>query len=211
MLDFEIAVARCPLVAILRGIAPAEAEAIGTALVDAGFTMIEVPLNSPEPLKSIATMAERLGDRAIIGAGTVMTAAEVGAVHAAGGRLVVSPHCDPSVIGEAKRRGMACVPGVATPTEAFAALKAGADALKAFPAEALPPAVIKAWLAVLPKQTRVLPVGGIVEASLGPYRSAGARGFGLGSSLYKPGDQADAVDIRARAFIAAWAAATASH
>ena len=169
MIALEVAMARCPLVAILRGIKPSEAEAVGAVLVDAGFTLIEVPLNSPEPLKSIAKLSAAFGDRALIGAGTVTTPDEVTAVKLAGGRLIVSPHCDPAVIERAKTLGLACVPGVATPSEAFAALKAGADALKAFPAEAIPPAVLKAWLAVLPPGTRIVPVGGIDADNMGAY------------------------------------------
>lgn len=208
MMDLTTALKRCPLVAILRGIKPEEAASIGQALVDAGFTIIEVPLNSPEPLHSIEILARAFGDRAVIGAGTVMSTGEVQAVAAAGGRLIVSPHCDGAVIRAAKSAGLACVPGVATPTEAFVGLQAGADALKAFPAEGLPPAVIKAWGAVLPRGTRVLPVGGIGEANMGAYVKAGAAGFGLGSSLYKPGDDAVGVAERARAMVAAMRAAS---
>jgi 2-dehydro-3-deoxyphosphogalactonate aldolase len=211
MLDLEAALARCPLVAILRGISPAEAEAIGTVLVAAGFTMIEVPLNSPDPLRSIATLSRAFADRALIGAGTVTTAAEVAEVKAAGGRLIVSPHCDPAVIRSAKAAGLACIPGVATPTEAFAALAAGADALKAFPAEALSPAVVKAWLAVLPKGTRILPVGGIGAANMADYWAAGARGFGLGSSVYAAGNLAQEVGEKAQRLLEGLRAATAAR
>lgn len=203
MIDFKTALGRCPLVAILRGVRPAEAADVGEVLVAKGFALIEVPLNSPDPLRSIAALAKRFGDRALIGAGTVMTPAEVGEVAAAGGRLIVSPHCDGQVIRTAKAAGLTCVPGVATPTEAFAALAAGADALKAFPAEALPPAVIKAWGAVLPKGTRVLPVGGIDVGNMGDYLKAGAAGFGLGSSLYKPGDTPAAIAAKADRLLAA--------
>ena len=203
MLDLDTALTRCPLVAILRGLKPTEAEAVGITLVEAGFTLVEVPLNSPEPLQSIATLARVIGDRALVGAGTVMTELEVEQVHAAGGRLIVSPHCDAIVIQKAKAFGLACVPGVATPTEAFAALAAGADALKAFPAEGIPPAVIKAWLAVLPKGTRIMPVGGISEGNMKAYMAAGCCGFGLGSSLYKPGNTAETVSINGRRLIAA--------
>ncbi|BBK31479.1 2-dehydro-3-deoxy-6-phosphogalactonate aldolase [Allostella humosa] len=202
-LDFEAAFQRCPLVAILRGIRPDEARPIGAALVEAGFTLIEVPLNSPEPLRSIAALAEAFSDRAVIGAGTVTSAREVADIAAASGTLVVSPHCDPAVIRAARLRGMTAIPGAFTPTEAFAALAAGADAVKLFPAEALPPAAVKAWGAVLPRGTRLLPVGGVTLANMADYRAAGAAGFGLGSALYKPGDSAEAVGAKARAFLAA--------
>lgn len=206
-LDFESAFARCPLVAILRGIRPDETEAVGEVLVAAGFTQIEVPLNSPDPLESIRRLALRFGEVAVVGAGTVTRASEVAAVHAAGGSLVVSPHCDPAVIGAARRRRMAAVPGALTPTEAFAALAAGADAVKLFPAEALPPAAVKALTAVLPPGTRLLPVGGIEAGNMAAYRRAGAAGFGLGSSIYKPGDGPETVAAKAAAIQAAWAAA----
>ncbi len=201
--EFEGAFRRCPLVAILRGVKPAEAAAIGCALADAGFTLIEVPLNSPDPLRSIAILADRLADRAVIGAGTVTTMREVADVAAAGGTLIVSPHCDPAIIRAAKARRLTCIPGAFTPTEAFAALSAGADAVKLFPAEALPPAAIKAWGAVLPAGTRLLPVGGINVTNMADYLKAGAAGFGLGSALYRPGDGADLVSERALRFMAA--------
>jgi 2-dehydro-3-deoxyphosphogalactonate aldolase len=163
--------------------------------------MIEVPLNSPDPFASIARLTG-LGD-ALVGAGTVMNPAEIQSLAAVGGVLAVSPHCDPALINETKRLGLISIPGVATPTEAFAALKAGADALKLFPAEGASPAVLKALRAVLPKETAVLPVGGIAPDSMGPWRAAGAAGFGLGSALYKPGDSAEAVAIKARKFMTA--------
>ena len=177
---------------------------IGGALVEAGFAAIEVPLNSPEPLASIRALADAFGERALIGAGTVRDPADVARVAAAGGRLIVMPHGDAAVIRAAKARGLLCVPGVATPTEAFAALDAGADALKLFPAEALPPAVVKAWRAVLPKDVWLLPVGGIGPAGMAPYLAAGANGFGLGSALYKPGMTAAPVAGTARAFAEAY-------
>jgi 2-dehydro-3-deoxyphosphogalactonate aldolase len=197
-----------PLVAILRGLTPAEAPAIGDALVGAGFRVIEVPLNSPDPLRSIEALAARHGGRALVGAGTVTTPAEVDAVAAAGGRLIVMPHADAGLVASAKARGLCCVPGVATPTEAFAALAAGADALKLFPAEMLRPPVVKALRAVLPRDVRLLPVGGITPADLGAYVAAGANGFGLGSALYAPGMPPEQVGERAEAFVAAWRAAT---
>jgi 2-dehydro-3-deoxyphosphogalactonate aldolase len=195
-----------PLIAILRGVRPAEAIPIGQALIDAGFVAIEVPLNSPEPQISIARLAGAFGDRALIGAGTVLTAQHIEKVAGAGGRLLVMPHGDPALIRAAKARGLLCVPGVATPTEAFGALAAGADALKLFPAEALPPQVVKAWRAVLPKDVWLLPVGGIAPASMAPYLAAGANGFGLGSALYRAGMSAAEVATSARAFADAYAA-----
>lgn len=195
-----------PLVAILRGLAPHEAPAIGDALVDAGFRLIEVPLNSPDPLRSIEVLAARHGAQALVGAGTVTKAAEVDAVAAAGGRLIVMPHADVELVRHAKARGLWCVPGVATPTEAFAAIAAGADALKLFPAEMVTPPVLKALRAVLPRGIRLLPVGGITPANLGAYVAAGASGFGLGSALYSPGMTPAQVGERAAAFAAAWRA-----
>lgn len=200
---FDAAFAQAPLVAILRGVRPDEVEAIGEALVDAGFTLIEVPLNSPEPLDSIARLARRLEGRAVIGAGTVLRTEDVAAVEAAGGTLIIAPNADTRVIAAAAARGLVAMPGIATPTEAFAALGAGAVALKLFPAEAASPAVLKAMRAVLPAGTRVLPVGGITPDVLGPWRAAGAAGFGLGSALYAPGMSADEVGERARGFVAA--------
>ena len=195
---------RLPLVAILRGVTPVEAVDIGAALVEAGFAIIEVPLNSPEPFESIRRLAAAFGTDVLVGAGTVTTPAQVAAVAAAGGRLIVMPHSDPAVVRSAKAAGMACAPGVATPTEAFAALQNGADALKLFPAEAMPPPVLKAWLSVLSKGTAVLPVGGITPDGMAGYAQAGAAGFGLGSALYKPGFDARDVGTRAAAFVQAW-------
>jgi 2-dehydro-3-deoxyphosphogalactonate aldolase len=192
--------AKLPLVAILRGITPDEAVAVGEALVAAGFVALEVPLNSPAPLASIERLAAAIGERALIGAGTVLAPARVSQVAAAGGRLIVMPHGDPAVIATAKAAGLLCVPGVATPTEAFAALAAGADALKLFPAEALPPAVVKAWRAVLPADVWLLPVGGIAPETMAPYLAAGASGFGLGSALYRAGISAPEIGARAGAF-----------
>ncbi|WP_426270166.1 2-dehydro-3-deoxy-6-phosphogalactonate aldolase [Dyella kyungheensis] len=193
-----------PLVAILRGLTPDESVEIGRVLVDAGFRMLEVPLNSPQPFESIRRMSEALGDEYLVGAGTVLDPANVKKVADAGGRLIVMPHADVAVIRAAKEAGLYCVPGVATPTEAFAALAAGADALKLFPAEQASPAVLKAWRAVLPKDLAVLPVGGIAPDNMGPWLAAGAGGFGIGSSLYAPGRPASDVATRARAFADAW-------
>ena len=200
---FDAAFTQCPLIAILRGVKPDEVETIGEALVDAGFTLIEVPLNSPDPLESIARLAKRVGDRAMVGAGTVLSEADVAAVADAGGTLIISPNANPAVIAASAARGLVSLPGIATPTEAFAALDAGATALKLFPAEAASPAVLKAMRAVLPPAIRVLPVGGIAPDNMQPWRDAGAPGFGLGSALYKPGFTAEQVGERAAAFIRA--------
>jgi 2-dehydro-3-deoxyphosphogalactonate aldolase len=194
-----------PLIAILRGVRPDEAVAIGEALVDAGFRAIEVPLNSPDPLESIAALATALGGRALIGAGTVLDPAGVPRIAEAGGRLIVTPHADLAIVRAAKAERLLSLPGVATPTEAFGALATGADALKMFPAEALPPAVVKAWRAVLPKHAWLLPVGGITPERMVPYLAAGADGFGLGSALYQPGLAPAEVAARAQAFAAAYA------
>lgn len=195
-----------PLVAILRGITPEETEPVGEALASAGFRVLEVPLNSPRPMESIRRLVDSLGPDYLVGAGTVMTPRAVDEVAAAGGRLIVMPHADSVVIRAAKAAGMICVPGVATPTEAFAAIAAGADGLKLFPAEQASPAVLKAWRAVLPATLPVLPVGGISPENMAPWIAAGARGFGIGSAIYAAGIDAAEVGRRARAFAQAWAA-----
>ena len=200
---FDAAFARCPLIAILRGVKPDEVEAIGEALVESGFTLIEVPLNSPDPLESIRRLADRLEGRAVIGAGTVLTTADVAAVAEAGGTMIISPNTNVDVIAATARSGLVSLPGFATPSEAFAALSAGAAALKLFPAEAASPAVLKAFGAVVPAGTRLLPVGGIAPDTMAPWQAAGAAGFGLGSALYRPGLAASEVAERARAFVAA--------
>lgn len=205
-MNFEQAFARLPLVAILRGLKPTEADPIGDALVASGFTLIEVPLNSPEPLASIERLASRLRGHAVVGAGTVLHPADVDRIHAAGGEIIVSPNTDPDVIARAAALGMSTLPGFATPTEAFAALRAGATALKLFPAEAASPGVLKAIRAVLPAGTNVLPVGGIDPGNMAPWLAAGAAGFGLGSAIYRPGDTPEAVRAKADAFTTAWAA-----
>jgi 2-dehydro-3-deoxyphosphogalactonate aldolase len=197
------AMSSLPLVAILRGIAPPECEGVADVLVRAGWQLLEVPLNSPDPLASIATLARRHPD-AIVGAGTVRTAEEVKAVHAAGGRLVVSPHFDARVVHAAAALGLVCLPGVATPSEAFAALEAGATGLKLFPAEMIPPAAVKAMRAVLAPDVLLLPVGGIAPVTMAAYRSAGASGFGIGSALYQPGRDLQAIAAAAQAFADAW-------
>jgi 2-dehydro-3-deoxyphosphogalactonate aldolase len=200
------ALAELPLIAILRGVTPDEAVPAAQALADAGFRIIEVPLNSPQPLRSIERMARALGERCLIGAGTVMSAAQVDEVARAGGRLIVMPHGDAQVIRAAKARGLWCAPGIATPAEGFAALAAGADALKLFPAELLTPPVVKALRAVFPPQVLFLPVGGITPQGMAAYRAAGANGFGLGSALYKPGMPIEQLRVNAQAFVDAWAA-----
>lgn len=192
-----------PLVAILRGLTPAEAPAIGQALTQAGFVLLEVPLNSPQPLDSIAALAAQ-HPALLIGAGTVMSATDVRNVHAAGGRLIISPHFDVEVVHEALRLGLACMPGVATPSEAFAALKAGAHALKLFPAEMIAPSVVKALRAVLSASVPLLPVGGIGPHNMAAYRKAGASGFGIGSALYKPGQPVPETTVAAQHFIQNW-------
>jgi 2-dehydro-3-deoxyphosphogalactonate aldolase len=197
------ALARLPLVAILRGLAPAQAADVGDALWNAGWRLLEVPLNSPEPLDSIRQLARRFPD-AIVGAGTVRSAEQVRAVHDAGGRLVVCPHFDAQVVRAAVALGIPCLPGVMTASEAFAALDAGATGLKLFPAEMIPPAAVKALRAVLPPEVLLLPVGGIAPHSMAPYRAAGADGFGIGSAVYKPGMDAQAVGLAAQAFVDAW-------
>lgn len=198
------ALQQCGLIAILRGVQPHEVVAIGHALYDAGFRTIEVPLNSPEPLASIRALRNALPADCLVGAGTVLTPQACADVAAAGGQVIVMPHSDPTVIRAAKAAGLACAPGVATLTEAFAALAAGADVLKLFPAEALAPAVLKAWRAVLRPPVALLPVGGITPDNLAPYAAAGASGFGLGSALYRPGDSAEQVARNAAAFVQAW-------
>ncbi|MBK5205527.1 MAG: 2-dehydro-3-deoxy-6-phosphogalactonate aldolase [Polaromonas sp.] len=193
-----------PLVAILRGLQPAEALPVGQALLSTGWTLIEIPLNSPQPLDSIAAMASAF-PQALIGAGTVLTVGDVRNVQAAGGQLIVSPNFNPAVVREAVRLGLVCLPGVMTASEAFGALEAGATGLKIFPAEMITPAVVKALRAVLPSGTVVLPVGGITLENMRPYLAAGANGFGIGSALYKPGTSAADVAENAKKFIAACA------
>jgi 2-dehydro-3-deoxyphosphogalactonate aldolase len=178
-------------------------KAVGEALVEAGIRLIEVPLNSPQPLESIAILNRLYAGQALVGAGTVLTEAQADNVADAGGQLVVAPNCEPGVIQQAVRRGCLAIPGILSPSEAFRALEAGAVALKIFPAEMAPPSVVKAMLAVLPPETMLLPVGGISAANIGSYRAAGAKGFGIGGSLYKPGDTAATVAAKARALVAA--------
>ncbi|MDR7332903.1 2-dehydro-3-deoxy-6-phosphogalactonate aldolase [Roseateles asaccharophilus] len=202
----DTALQHLPLVAILRGVKPDEVEGIADALYAEGFRVIEVPLNSPDACASIARLARRMPADTVIGAGTVLSVQAVDEVQAAGGKVIVMPHADVEVIRAAKARGLFCVPGAATPTEAFAAVNAGADAVKLFPAELVTPTIVKAMRAVLPRTLQLLPVGGITPDSMGPYVKAGATGFGLGSALYSPGLGAAEVGQRARAFADAWRA-----
>jgi 2-dehydro-3-deoxyphosphogalactonate aldolase len=203
MLTFAEALARCPLVAILRGVKPPEVVDVGQALLDASFAIIEVPMNSPDPLESISLLAKAFGAEMLVGAGTVTSADQVIEVGEVGGRLIVLPHADGRVVQAAKAGGLYALPGFATPTEAFAMITAGADALKLFPAEASPPKVLKALRAVLPKAMPVLPVGSITPDNMAEYWAAGANGFGLGSALYKPGATPKQVAASAAQFIAA--------
>jgi len=202
MLDLRAALTQCPIAAILRGVAPDEVDAIGDALVEAGITIIEVPLNSPNPFESIKRLAARHGAHALIGAGTVLEASDVARVTDAGGRLMVAPNFDADVVRAATAAGLAALPGVMTPSEGFAALKAGADGLKLFPAEIIPPAVFRAWRAVFPAETLLLAVGGVGVDSIAAYRAAGASGYGIGSALYKPGRSAADTGKLARALVA---------
>jgi 2-dehydro-3-deoxyphosphogalactonate aldolase len=194
---------RCPLIAILRGVRPDEAPGIAAELEAAGVAIVEVPLNSPDPLASIAALARAFGDRLLIGAGTVMTAAQVADIANAGGKLIVMPHADGRVVRAAKQHGTIAVPGFFTPAEAFAMLEAGADGLKLFPAEAASPAVLKAMRAVLPSETMVMPVGGIDASNMASWHAAGAAGFGIGSAIYKPGDSAGVAGRKARTLVQA--------
>lgn len=205
MSKFRERLGSLPLVAILRGLKPDAAAEVGEALVTAGFRIIEVPLNSPEPLRSIERLAQAFGAEALIGAGTVTDPDDVARIRDAGGRLIVMPHSDGAVIRRARELGLVCTPGVATPTEAFAALKNGADGLKMFPAENLPPPVLKAWRSILPGGTLLLPVGGIKPETMRSYAEAGADGFGLGSALFTPTLSSAEIGANARRFAAAWA------
>ena len=200
------ALAQNGLIAILRGLHPQEAAAVGEVLYAAGFRVIEVPLNSPSPYESIAILRKALPPECLIGAGTVLTPEQVGLVKEAGGQVIVMPHSDAKVLRAAKAAGLYLSPGVATPTEAFAALEEGADVLKLFPAEQMGPAVVKAWLAVLPAGTILAPVGGITPDNMQVFIDAGVKGFGLGSGLFKPGMSVEQVAANAKAYVAAWKA-----
>lgn len=200
---FQRYFAMCRLVAIIRGVTPDEAEDIGEALFEAGIRIIEVPLNSPEPLKSIQRLSDRLGERALVGAGTVLEARQVAEVQGAGGRLIVSPNTNVDVITASVAAGLVSCPGFFTPSEAFTAIAAGAHALKLFPAEAATPRVVKAQRAVLPKDVPLLVVGGVKPDEVAAWLDAGADGFGLGSGVFKPGDTPKHVLDKARAYVAA--------
>jgi 2-dehydro-3-deoxyphosphogalactonate aldolase len=202
MPDLCTALNQCPVVAILRGVKPDEVDAVGDALVEAGIIVIEVPLNSPDPFDSIGRLAKRYGARALIGAGTVLEPADVARVKDAGGQLIVAPNFDADVVRAAKAAGLVALPGVMTPSEGFAALKAGADGLKLFPAEIIPPAVFKAWRAVFPADCLLLAVGGVGVDNLKIYAQAGASGYGIGSALYKPGRSPAEIAPLARALVA---------
>jgi 2-dehydro-3-deoxyphosphogalactonate aldolase len=192
----------CPLVGIIRGVTPDEAEAIGGAIYEGGIRIIEVPLNSPDPLRSIELLSRKFGDRVLVGAGTVLSADQVGEVAGVGGRIIVSPDTNTGVVAAAAAAGLVSSPGFFTPSEAFAAIRAGAHALKLFPAEGASPAVLKALLAVIPKDIPVMAVGGIAPDNMQPWLDAGAAGFGLGSGLYKPGQSATETLEKARAYVA---------
>lgn len=200
-LDLRSWLQQCPVIAILRGIRPDEAESIVYALEEAGIRIVEVPLNSPDPLQSIATLARVFGDRMLVGAGTLTDGVQVTDVARAGGRLIVTPHADLSIVHAAKESGLIAVPGFFNPTEAFALLKAGADAIKLFPAEVVGPPMLKALRAVLPNDAIVIPVGGIDAGSIPGWKAAGADGFGAGASLYRPGDDAETVRRKAMALL----------
>jgi len=205
MNDFPTLMAQLPMVAILRGIKPEEVLAHGEALIDAGFSILEVPLNSPEPFKSIALLQQKFGDRALIGAGTVMRKDQVEQLAEIGAGLMVCPHTDVDLIKAAKAAGLYAFPGFFTASEAFAALDAGADGLKLFPAEAMTSAkVISALGAVIPKSVRICPVGGVTPDNMATYIDAGAQGFGLGSALYKAGQSVSLTQKNAKAFVAGW-------
>ena len=192
----------CPLIAIVRGVTPNDAEAIGEAIYEGGIRIIEVPLNSPDPLRSIELLARRFGDSMLVGAGTVLSVDQVAQVRDAGGRIIVSPDTNTDVISASAQAGLVSSPGYFTPSEAFAAIRAGATALKLFPAEAASPAVLKAQLAVLPRDLPYLAVGGIKPDNMRPWLDAGATGFGLGGGLYQPGQSPEATVEKTRAYVA---------
>ena len=194
---------RCPLIAILRGVLPAEVESIGAALERAGVCIVEVPLNSPQPFESISILSRSFGARMLVGAGTLTDPSQVAQVAAAGGRLIVTPHADLEIVRTAKAAGLFAVPGFFNPTEAFALLHAGADAIKLFPSEVLGTPMLKALRAVLPKTAIVIPVGGVDAEQVAPWLAAGANGLGVGSAIYRPGDDAKIVEEKAELLMAA--------
>lgn len=202
--SLKAALSALPLIAVLRWITPQEVEDVTAVLVEAGFGLIEVPLNSPDPLNSIERLARRFGAETLIGAGTVMSPSDVTRVRNVGGTLIVMPHADVAVVKAAHEQSMACFPGVSTPTEGFAALQAGADGLKVFPAEAISPAVLKAWRAVFSNDIPLLPTGGISPESFPAWLAAGASGFGIGGNLYRPGRSLAEIRANAKAFVDAW-------
>lgn len=203
-MDFITTLRQTGLIAILRGIPPDQAEAVGATLYEQGFRIIEVPLNSPEPLLSISRLRRILPSDCWVGAGTVTTVTQLHDVAQSGGQLIISPHTDPVLIEETKHVGLISLPGAATPGEAFSALAKGADAVKQFPAEAISPVVVKAWRAVIPAAIPLLPVGGITPQTIPDYRTAGASGFGVGGALYQPGMTASQVASHAADFVTAW-------
>ena len=203
-MNFEDTAKACGIIAILRGITLDEVAGVGDALYEAGIRIVEVPLNSPEPLRSITALAARFQGRMIVGAGTVLDTASVDRVSSAGGQISVSPDCNPAVIARATERGLVPLPGVFTPTEAFTAVRAGARHLKLFPAEAASPVTVKAWKAVLPREVQVYAVGGVTPANMKAWADAGCSGFGIGSNIYKPGMSAEDVGAAAAGFVAAW-------
>ncbi len=205
-MTFADAISECGLIAILRGITTAEVEAVGQVLVEAGIRVAEIPLNSPDPFASIEKMAMAFKGKLVVGAGTVLSVQDVNLLKAHGGQISVSPDCNEAVIARAKELGLEPVPGVFTPTEAFAAIRAGATHLKLFPAEAVSPATVKAWRAVLPRHVKVYAVGGITPANMQGWVDAGVAGFGIGSNIYKQGATAAAVAKSAKEFITAWRA-----
>ncbi len=200
-MKLDVAIKKCPLIAILRGVQNHEVVAVGNVLVEAGFTMIEVPMNSPNPCQSIKLLLESVGQQCLVGAGTVVNTQQLDEVIAVGGGLIVSPNFDPDIVRATVSNGAVSLPGVATPSEGFAALKAGASGLKLFPAESIEPAVLKAWRAVFAAEVKLFPVGGVTQNNMRAYTDAGASGFGIGSALYKPGIGLDTLAERAKQFV----------
>lgn len=205
-MNFETAIGQCGIIAILRGITPQEAHEAGAALHEAGVRVVEVPLNSPDPFTTIEKLAAGYAGRMVVGAGTVLDPSDINLLKSHRGEIAVSPDCNPAVIARAREAGLIPIPGVFTPTEAFAAIRAGAQHLKLFPAEAANPATIKAWKAVLPKHVQVYAVGGVTPANMQAWAQGGADGFGIGSNIYKQGMTADQISRAARDFVAAWKA-----